>query len=98
MFVAMDRLSDIKDSIINAKPPSLVHKTMHPSQRQDDALKLGDMVTFHDANRKPINGVVRWISRNEEICKNVSKIVGIETVSFYYMLAWCSYMQSYRNN
>ena len=88
MFVSMDRLSDIKDSNINAKP-SLIHETMHPSQRQDDPFNLGDMVTFYD-NDRPINGVVRWIGRNMEILKDGSEIVGIETVSFYYMFTSCT--------
>ena len=80
MFVAMDKLSDIVFS--KAKP---CHETVqpHPSQNQDDPLKLGDMVTFYDEHDRPMNGVVRWIGRNTKQLKNGSKIVGIETVSFY---------------
>ena len=83
MFVAMDRLSEIVDS--NTKT-SHIDKIVHPSQRQDDPLKIGDVVTFYDINDRPINGVVRWIGINKEILKNGSKIVGIETVCFYYLL------------
>ena len=75
MFVAMDRLS---------KPS---HETMQPrqSQKQDDPFKLGDVVLFYDENDILMNGVVRWIGRNTNVLRNGSKIVGIETVSFYYM-------------
>ena len=87
--MSVDRLSDIADRNTNAKS-SHVHETVHPSQRQDDPFKLGDMVTIYDDNDKPINGVVRWIDRNEEILKDRSEVVGIETVSFYYMLTSCT--------
>ena len=82
MFVAMDKLSAI--TYPKAKPS---HETIQPhlSQEQDDPLKLGDMVMFHDENDRPVNGVVRWIGRNTEQLRNGSKIVGVETVSFYYM-------------
>ena len=82
----MDKLSDPTNSYAK---PSHVHETVHPSQRQGDPLELGDMVTFYDSNDKPINGFVRWVGRNREILKDGSKIVGIETVSFY-----CIYMQA----
>ena len=82
MFVAMDKLSNPADP--KAKPS---HKTVspHPSQNQDNLPKLGDMVTFYDENGRPVNGVVRWIGRNTAVLKNRSTIVGIATVSSYYM-------------
>ena len=89
----MDRLSDIKDLNINAKP-SHVHETVHPSQGQDDPFQLGDMVTIYD-NDRPINEGVRWIGRDKEILKDESKIVGIETVSF---CSYSTYMQNHENN
>ena len=77
----MDKLSDPADP--KTKPS---HETQpHLSQKQDDPLKLGDIVTFYDEKDRPVNGVVRWIGRNTAVMKNGSKIVGIETVSFYYM-------------
>ena len=84
--MAMDKLLDS-----NSKT-SHIEETVYQSQSQDDPLKLGDMVTFYDDNDKPINGIVRWIDRNKEIFKKGSKIVGIETVSFYYMHTYIMYM------
>ena len=78
----MDKLSDPTNSYAK---PSHLHETVHPSQRQGDPLKLCDLVTFYDNNDEPINGVVRWVGRNRHVLKDGSKIVGIETVSFYYI-------------
>ena len=80
MFVGMDKLSNPADS--NAKPNSETVKP-HPSQKQDDPLKLDDMVTFFDEQDRPVKGVVRWIGRNISLLRNGAKIVGIETVSSY---------------
>ena len=90
----MDRLSDTADLDIDAKS--------HPSQKQDDLFKLGDVVTIYDDNNKPINGVVRWVGRNREILKDGSEIVGIETVSFsfvsgfYYEYVYIIYVHAWR--
>ena len=80
MFVAMDKLSDPKESNTKA---SHIHETAppHPSQEKDDSLNLGDKVLFFNENDNPVNGVVRWIGRNVDKLKNKAKIVGIETVS-----------------
>ena len=77
VFVAMDKLSNP-----NGEP---TNKTVqpHPSQKQDDPLKLGDMVTFFDEQDRPMKGVVRWIGRNISQLSSGAKVVGIETVSGY---------------
>ena len=78
MFVALDKFSDPVDSTVKTND---MYKTVHPLQKEDNSLKLGDMVTFYDNNDKPINGVARWIGRNK-IVNSGSTIIGIETVSF----------------
>ena len=80
MFVAMDKLSNPTDS--NAKPNNETVKPP-PSQKQDDPLKLGDIVIFFDEQDRPVKGVVRWIGRNTDQLRSGTKIVGIETVSSY---------------
>ena len=80
VFVAMDKLSEPETS-----KSSQVHETVQPDPSLPNAaLKLGDRVTFNDQNHKPVNGIVRWIGRNN-ILRSGSKIVGIETVSFLCM-------------
>lgn len=81
LFVAMDKLSNPTDS--NTKPNHEKTVQPHPSQKQDDPLKFGDMVTFVDEQDRPVKGVVRWIGRNTNQLKSGAKIVGIETVSSY---------------
>ena len=77
----MNKLSEPETSKSNQ-----VYKTVqrHPSQARDPPLKLGDIVTFYDENDIPVNGIVRWIGRCKDVLRNGSRIVGIETVSFFH--------------
>ena len=86
MFVAMDKLSRPVDS--SAKS-SHAHEIVQPrpSLTQDVPVTFGDKVIFYDENDQPVNGVVRWIGRNKDILRDGSIIVGIEAVSFYYVLS-----------
>ena len=76
----MDKLSEPEIS-----KSSQVHETVQPhlSQIQNAPLKLGDIVKFYDDSDRPVNGIVRWIGRNRDVLRSGSRIVGIETVSFF---------------
>ena len=78
MFVGMERLSELNTESCQVQ--------LHPLHVQDAPLKLSDKVIFYAKDGMPLNGIVRWIGRNKDIMKNGSKIVGIETVSFYYCI------------
>ena len=77
VFVSVDKLTDPK----TASAAKLVQNS-----KPEDEIKMGSLVKFFDINNDYEKGIVRWIGSDNSSVPSNTKIIGIEAVSYSYVL------------